>query len=60
MNYTIPRTTPSGKYLLRGEHLYYRSSRFNDTQLYLNCAHIEVLGPGGGMHRVLRLTLYQN
>ncbi|KAI1818337.1 lytic polysaccharide monooxygenase [Poronia punctata] len=38
-NFTIPETTPSGKYLLRFEHLFPQDV---DTQFYVNCAQIEV------------------
>jgi hypothetical protein len=47
MNFTIPTTTPPGKYLLRVEHLYVRPA-FNTTQFYIACAQIEVLGQVGG------------
>ncbi|KAF2649236.1 lytic polysaccharide monooxygenase [Lophiostoma macrostomum CBS 122681] len=47
MNFSIPLTTPPGKYLLRIEHMYVRSA-FNTTQFYVECAQIEVVGPGGG------------
>ncbi|KAJ4299453.1 hypothetical protein N0V90_004698 [Kalmusia sp. IMI 367209] len=47
LNFTIPATTPPGKYLARVEH-FFISSRYNETQQYINCAHIEVVGPGGG------------
>ncbi|KAF2121554.1 glycosyl hydrolase family 61-domain-containing protein [Lophiotrema nucula] len=47
MNFTIPPTTPPGKYLLRVEHLYVRP-QYNNTQFYIACAQIEVMGPGGG------------
>jgi hypothetical protein len=43
MNFTIPETTPPGKYLLRVEHLYVRP-RFNTTQFYIACAQIDVRG----------------
>lgn len=46
MNFTIPLTTPPGKYLLRVEHLYVRPV-FNTTQFYIACAQIEVLSPEG-------------
>ncbi|KAF2257601.1 hypothetical protein CC78DRAFT_549787 [Lojkania enalia] len=45
-NFTIPRTTPPGKYLLRMEHFYSRSP--NEVQFYTNCAQVEIMGPGGG------------
>ncbi|KAF2180124.1 lytic polysaccharide monooxygenase [Zopfia rhizophila CBS 207.26] len=47
-NFTIPATTPPGHYLLRVEH--FQPSRLTNTsQWYVNCAHINVIGPGGGM-----------
>ncbi|KAF2263667.1 hypothetical protein CC78DRAFT_617452 [Lojkania enalia] len=46
MNITIPKATPPGKYLLRAEQIY--SYWGTDNQIYLNCAHIEVLGEGVG------------
>ncbi|KAF2189224.1 lytic polysaccharide monooxygenase [Zopfia rhizophila CBS 207.26] len=48
MNFTIPKTTPPGKYLLRVEHLYVQST-FNSTQFYISCAQINIVGPGGGI-----------
>ncbi|KAF2476827.1 uncharacterized protein BDR25DRAFT_370629 [Lindgomyces ingoldianus] len=48
MNFTIPKTTPPGKYLMRVEHIFSFSSKFNDTQFYVSCAQIDVKGPGGG------------
>lgn len=47
MNFSIPETTPPGKYLLRVEHLYVRSE-FNSTQFYVACAQVNVLGEGKG------------
>ncbi|KAF2117915.1 glycosyl hydrolase family 61-domain-containing protein [Lophiotrema nucula] len=47
MNFTIPKTTPPGKYLLRVEH-FNISPYLNGTQQFINCAHVEVGGPGGG------------
>ncbi|KAK4214948.1 lytic polysaccharide monooxygenase [Rhypophila decipiens] len=44
MNFTIPKTTPPGNYLLRVEHLYVRPW-FNMTQFYVACAHVEILQP---------------
>lgn len=48
LNFTIPEKTPPGKYLLRIEHLYI-SAYYKATQMYINCAHIEIFGPGGGV-----------
>ncbi|KAF2471670.1 uncharacterized protein BDR25DRAFT_324849 [Lindgomyces ingoldianus] len=46
-NFSIPKTTPPGKYLLRIEQFQpYRL--FNTSQWYVNCAHVKVVGPGGG------------
>ncbi|KAF1833489.1 hypothetical protein BDW02DRAFT_599068 [Decorospora gaudefroyi] len=47
LNFTIPATTPPGKYLLRAEHFNIQPD-YKQTQMYINCAHIEVTGPGGG------------
>ncbi|KAF2729682.1 hypothetical protein EJ04DRAFT_568437 [Polyplosphaeria fusca] len=47
MNFTIPPTTPPGKYLVRVEH-FNISPYYNLTQMFINCAHIEVTGAGGG------------
>ncbi|KAF2469953.1 uncharacterized protein BDR25DRAFT_369847, partial [Lindgomyces ingoldianus] len=47
-NFTLPKTTPPGKYLLRLEVIFGITHEFNVTQFYVNCAHIEVNGPGGG------------
>jgi hypothetical protein len=33
---------------MRVEH-FWPAMAFNETQFYVNCAHIEVVGPGGGM-----------
>ncbi|KAF2729471.1 hypothetical protein EJ04DRAFT_393495, partial [Polyplosphaeria fusca] len=54
MNFTIPVTTPPGKYLFRAEQLYMLFSGLDGTglpfmQFYINCAHIEVKGSGGGI-----------
>jgi hypothetical protein len=47
MNFTIPKTTPPGKYLMRAEHLNIQSY-YMGTQMYSNCAHLEITGEGGG------------
>ncbi|KAF2868797.1 glycoside hydrolase [Massariosphaeria phaeospora] len=46
-NFTIPKTTPPGKYLLRFEHLRPYSIQ-NVVEVYANCAHVNIVGPGGG------------
>ena len=43
---TIPKTTPPGQYLMRVEHIY--PSVKNDSQFYVNCAQVNIVGPGGG------------
>lgn len=46
-NFTIPATTPPGKYLMRIEQFYPTS--FKDySQWYVNCAHVNIIGEGGG------------
>jgi hypothetical protein len=47
VNFTIPETTPPAKYLLRIEQ-FMPSASFNDTQWYVNCAHVNIIGSGGG------------
>ncbi|KAF2867302.1 glycosyl hydrolase family 61-domain-containing protein [Massariosphaeria phaeospora] len=47
MNFTIPKTTPPGKYLVRVEH-FNISPYYNSTQQFINCAQVEVSGAGGG------------
>ena len=47
-NFTIPATTPPGRYLLRVEHLYVRPV-WNTTQFYIACAQVEIVGEGGGV-----------
>ncbi|KAF2267774.1 hypothetical protein CC78DRAFT_489693 [Lojkania enalia] len=47
VNFTIPPTTLAGKYLLRIEQ-FMPTATFNYTQWYVNCAHINIIGPGGG------------
>jgi hypothetical protein len=49
VNFTIPKTTPPGKYLLRIEQIYTMlSASFNSSQFYLNCGQIDIVGEGGG------------
>ncbi|KAF2469273.1 uncharacterized protein BDR25DRAFT_229129, partial [Lindgomyces ingoldianus] len=45
-NFTIPRTTPPGKYLLRIEQMWPLPG-LGSAQFYVNCAHVNVMGPGG-------------
>lgn len=46
---TIPRSTPSGEYLLRVEHIALHSAgQINGAQLYISCAQISVTGGGSG------------
>lgn len=48
MNFTIPETTPPGKYLLRGEHLFPLYPGYANLQFYVGCVHVDIVGPGGG------------
>ncbi|KAF2109950.1 glycoside hydrolase [Lophiotrema nucula] len=43
MNFTIPKATPSGKYLMRMEHIL-PHSRKGEAQFFVNCAHVEIVG----------------
>jgi hypothetical protein len=47
LNFTIPKTTPPGKYLLRMEQFWPLKPE-SGIQWYVNCAQIDVVGPGGG------------
>ncbi|KAI1816928.1 lytic polysaccharide monooxygenase [Poronia punctata] len=46
-NFTIPPTTPPGKYLMRLEQ-WMPTQLDNYTQWYVNCAQVNIIGPGGG------------
>lgn len=46
-NFTVPQTTPPGQYLLRIEQ-FMPSFFVGYVQSYINCAQINVIGPGGG------------
>ncbi|SPO04829.1 uncharacterized protein DNG_07514 [Cephalotrichum gorgonifer] len=45
----IPESTPPGEYLLRAEQIY-PWAKWNETQFFVNCAQINILGPGGGRY----------
>lgn len=47
MNFTIPLTTPPGKYLMRIEQFLVSPDK-GQSQWYVNCAHVEIVGDGGG------------
>ncbi|KAF2464193.1 uncharacterized protein BDR25DRAFT_204961, partial [Lindgomyces ingoldianus] len=47
IEWTIPATTPPGQYLLRIEHIFPHKTT-EALQLYVNCAQIQINGPGGG------------
>lgn len=50
MNFTIPASTPSGKYLLRAEHLNIENGgSYKTTEMYQACAHVEITGEGKGV-----------
>ncbi|KAK4166936.1 glycosyl hydrolase family 61-domain-containing protein [Cladorrhinum sp. PSN259] len=46
-NFTIPKTTPPGKYLMRIEN-FMPTARLGYLQFYVNCAFVNIMGPGGG------------
>lgn len=47
--FTIPKNTPSGQYLLRGEQIaLHLSGSTNGAQFYLGCAQINVVNGGSG------------
>jgi len=47
-NFTIPKTTPPGKYLMRIEHFMPTDISPPYQQFYVNCALVNIIGPGGG------------
>ncbi|KAG6844376.1 hypothetical protein H0H87_007368 [Tephrocybe sp. NHM501043] len=48
-NFTIPKNTPNGQYLLRGEQIaLHVASSTNGAQFYIGCAQINVVGGGSG------------
>jgi hypothetical protein len=42
-NFTIPRTTPPGRYLIRWESIFPNTQ---DAQFYVNCAHVKIVNEG--------------
>lgn len=47
--FTLPRDTPPGEYLLRGEHIaLHGAGNVNGAQFYIGCAQIKVTGNGSG------------
>ena len=49
MSVTLPKSLPSGEYLLRGEHIALHSaSTAGGAQFYLSCAQIKVENGGNG------------
>jgi hypothetical protein len=44
---TIPATTPPGLYILRIEQ-FLPSSTYGESQWFINCAHLQIVGTGGG------------
>ncbi|KAF4627337.1 hypothetical protein G7Y89_g10819 [Cudoniella acicularis] len=48
-NATIPKSVPSGEYLLRVEHIaLHLASAPNKAQFYLSCAQVKITGDGNG------------
>ncbi|KAI4523341.1 glycoside hydrolase family 61 protein [Schizophyllum commune Tattone D] len=49
ITFTIPKSLPSGEYLIRAEHIALHSaSSFGGAQFYLSCAQVKVTGGGNG------------
>ncbi|CAI6234547.1 unnamed protein product [Periconia digitata] len=46
LNFTIPKRTPPGEYLMRFEYLY-PNSHIGYSQWNINCALVNIMGPGG-------------
>ncbi|KAF2877953.1 glycoside hydrolase [Massariosphaeria phaeospora] len=47
VKFNIPKTTPPGRYLLRYEGMN-PYAYYEQTQWFVNCAHVDIVGPGGG------------
>lgn len=46
---TVPKSLPSGDYLLRIEHIaLHQASRAGGAQFYISCAQVKVTGGGSG------------
>ncbi|KAK4176565.1 glycosyl hydrolase family 61-domain-containing protein [Triangularia setosa] len=48
VQFTLPRDTPPGQYLVRVEHIALHGAQSGDTEFYFTCAQIEVGGNGNG------------
>ncbi|KZP34468.1 lytic polysaccharide monooxygenase [Athelia psychrophila] len=49
ISFTIPKSLPSGQYLIRTEHIaLHVASSFGGAQFYLSCAQVAVTGGGSG------------
>lgn len=48
VEFSIPRDTPPGQYLVRVEHIAIHGAQSGDTEFYFECAQIEVGGSGQG------------
>ncbi|KAH7076990.1 glycoside hydrolase family 61 protein-like protein [Paraphoma chrysanthemicola] len=49
VSFTIPKNTPSGKYLVRVESIaLHQAQNVGGAQIYLSCAQVEVTGGGNG------------
>ncbi|KAK0707196.1 glycosyl hydrolase family 61-domain-containing protein [Apiosordaria backusii] len=46
-NFSIPLTTPPGRYLMRIEQ-FWPTNSYNYSQWFVNCAHVNIIGEGGG------------
>ncbi|KAF8310194.1 glycoside hydrolase family 61 protein [Clavulina sp. PMI_390] len=50
VTFTIPKSTPSGNYLIRAEHIaLHVASTFGGAQFYIACAQVTVTGGGSGV-----------
>jgi len=49
ISFTVPKNTPSGEYLVRGEHIgLHAASSPGGAQFYIACGQISVTGGGSG------------
>jgi hypothetical protein len=59
VNFTIPLTTPPGRYLVRIEQ-FMPTTQANYSQWYVNCAHVNIVGPGGGKFEAIQTAPFSN
>ena len=49
IEFTIPKDTPNGEYLIRPEHIALHGAHDGQAEFYYGCAQVKVVGGGSGM-----------